>query len=421
MKRAELWNGLAPDGGRVRPEAQLLLAAASCAPSCAARSAAFSGVELDWSYLEAAAVGNRIAPLVHEFVVAHDLATAPEPRERFEALRAFVSAQRLRNLRVFQELIALLRAFARSGIAILPYKGPVLAQSLYRDLGERQFLDLDVVVRKDELDRAQAQLLELGYRRIDEDPERALVEDCELHFQRPDDDLVVELHWDALPESQANGFALDDVWSRLEPLELGGVGAESFGPEDLLLVLCIHGGEKHRWMRLQMLADVARLLQRHADSRGSGGAGAARALDWELLWRRAEALGREDTLLLGIFQAWVLLDAPLADELVERAARNPWILAQTGFTLGRVLREDGGLASRSEWSVYLEYAAGRAKERGHAIDFHAGRWSYAKAVLRPEWTDRQALRLPRVLGFLYYAYRPWRLLRRHGAGLLQRV
>ena len=237
---------------------------------------------------------------------------------------------------------------------------------------------------------------------------KQIASDCEFHYRRPGADLTVEVHWQALPQRHRFGLDIEDYWERLVPTELAGLKVSSFGPEDLLLVLCIHGGEKHCWVRLQMLADVARLLLKHRQD-----------LDWELLFERARSIGREHTVLLGVFLAWVLLGAPLPEEIRSRSAQFNGVTTQAGITLGRILREDSGMPTYAGWQDYMKTI--QALSEGYDSNGYGGFWAYLGTVMTPEWKDRQALELPPSLSFLYYAYRPLRLVRSHGANLLKRI
>ena len=53
------------------------------------------------------------------------------------------------NLYLTQEMLKLLSAFRKKGIPAIPYKGPVLAQAVYGNVGLRQFGDLDITVPED--------------------------------------------------------------------------------------------------------------------------------------------------------------------------------------------------------------------------------------------------------------------------------
>jgi hypothetical protein len=67
-----------------------------------------------------------------------------------------------RNLRFTAELFRILDGLESAGIAAIPYKGPVLAQTAYGDLALRNFSDLDVLVPRKEVLPAKEVLRSLG-------------------------------------------------------------------------------------------------------------------------------------------------------------------------------------------------------------------------------------------------------------------
>ena len=392
---------------RLRPEAELLLAAASPQGNGRFRSALDRG-DLDWDWLTESALKNRVVPAVcgglkgagEERLLATELDRLGESHRRTQ----------FENLGFLREMLTVVELLEAKGIAASPYKGPVLAAQLYEDHGHREYHDLDLLVKEADLVAAREVLAARGYV-VDQDlgdraTRRHVAMDCELRYRRPDADIVLELHWEILPRQHRRGFDIGDAWQRLVPLQLGGRTLQVLGNEDLLLVLCIHGGEKHQWGRLQMVADVARLMEQE--------------IDWDVVFRRARAIGREPTVLLGLLLAWVLLDAPL-DEALLRRASAPRYLGQAALAVERLFRLDSGLPSFSEWQRNLAYLVERAAARGHRPPEVPGRVRYLAAVLTPDWTDRQALAIPAGLGFLYWVWRPLRLLRRHGTGLFRRI
>lgn len=391
---------------------RFLFSACSLAPPAvrAERLQALARAGLDGERLVVSALKNRVVPLL--FRAVRSLGGAGLDAHSQELLATHARRHQAEALIHVQECLRLLAACAEAGVRAVPYKGPILAATLYDDLADRQYYDLDVLVAPEDLTRAREVVGALGYEaldRLEQDSEhRHLAEDCELHFRHRQRGLVLELHWEALPRRHRDGFALDDVWGRFVPLELAGRAVRGFGPEDLLLVLCIHGGEKHRWSRLQMLSDVARLLARHP------------ALDWEVVLARADEIGRRETVLLGVLCAWLLLEAPLAERIARLVAVDDGLLAQAAATVGRIVRTDSGLVRFRTWKSYAHELARRAQTNGTLRRAPPGVSRYLAVVLRPEWTDRQALALPSALSFLYWLYRPWRLVRRHGTRLLQR-
>jgi hypothetical protein len=355
---------------------------------------------------------NRVLPQFYAGLEAAGAVGVPE-REA-DALERLCRHIRFRNLQLLHELFAIVELLEGHGIPALPYKGPVLGSTLYDSLGERQFVDLDLLVPDADVVPASRLLVERGYRSTDgfdpEAPRAVLAADCELHFERGDvstSGILVELHWQALPRQHAFGLDMADHWDRLETVEIAGVELRALSVEDLLLILCIHGGEKHHWLRLQMLCDVARLLAR-------------RPVDWDVLRARAGAIGREHTVLVGVALAWILLGAPLPDEIVARALEDPTVRADLALSRGRAFREDCGLPTFAEWRAYLAEIGETTRGRGHALP-HDGILRYLRAISTPGWLDRQDLALPPSLAFLYYAYRPLRLFRKHGTRVLRRI
>jgi len=116
----------------------------------------------------------------------------------------------------------------------------------------------------------------------------------------------VELHWGVIERHFS--FPLDPkwLWGRLERVSLGGAAVLTLWPEDLLLILCIHGS-KHLWERLSGICDVAELIR--------GG----REMDWERITEQAAALGGERMFFLGHYLASDLLGAALPEEVLQKA------------------------------------------------------------------------------------------------------
>ncbi len=375
---------------------------ATSSRSRAERTRRAAAAVVDWKLAFQMSQKNRVIPMVYDTLRSIEFESVPAAwRDEFE--EEFKRCQR-ENLAHVRELLGILADLAARGLRASPYKGPVLALALYDDLGQRQFYDLDIVVEEGELDTVAEVMRARGF---ESGGPRDLA-DCEWHFVRKSDRTLVEVHWDLLPARHRKGYDIDSYWDRLVPLSIFGTEVEVLGPEDLFIVLCIHGGEKHRWVRLQMAADIARLFVAHPD------------LDWGVVLERAEGLGREHTVLVGAYLAWVLLDAPLPERVV-RSAQTASIRAEVALTLERMARLDSGLPKYSEWRTHLARLDAAAIGRGTHPGAPLGLVRYLVTILRPEWTDRQALALPRPLEFVYWIYRPYRLLRAHGLALFKRL
>jgi hypothetical protein len=279
------------------------------------------------------------------------------------------------------ELAALLTVLAREGIDAIPYKGPALAEELYGDVGLRQFGDLDILVAPGSVLRAKSLLETRGY--TSEFPLTPATEQAFLHasaqyhfaMARVDRSVVVELHW------------------RIDPdiaIEPGERSARAFSPDELLLVLLIHGS-KHRWSSLGWVVDVAEALRRGK-------------LDWASIEARARSLRCERRVALGLLLANRLLQAPVPADVLARYTALPGIDALCG-ELGEDLLEidpgERGAFDMLRENLRLYDTAGQRMK--HLLDIL---WSPSLV----EWTRWP---LPRALHFLYPILRIARLAAKH--------
>src|SRR5690349_1096788 len=123
----------------VRPEIELLL---SCArtqvePESATRIRKLAGQQLDWDYLMGTAYCHGVMPVLYRNLRRSCPEAIPEPIGN--DARNWFHCHVHRNLRMTGELLRLIRLLGDCGIPSLPYKGPILAASVYGDISLRFF------------------------------------------------------------------------------------------------------------------------------------------------------------------------------------------------------------------------------------------------------------------------------------------
>jgi hypothetical protein len=254
---------------------------------------------LDWAFLRRQANRHGILPLAQTHLSSLDSgalsAGIPEAwREDARRAAAF-------NLFLARRLGDLLARLDAAGVSALAYKGPALALEAYGDLGLRPSLDLDLLVRTAQAASARRLLGALGFRpaSLEGMPEDVLLRtQCEQAWADPAGALFVDLHWGVAPPSFSAAVDLEGLWRRRRRIPWMGREIALPSPEDLLILLCIHGG-KHCWSRLLWVSDVAALAQAHP------------GLDWAAVEGRASAWGVRRLLDLGPALARDLLGADL--------------------------------------------------------------------------------------------------------------
>ena len=377
----------------LRPELELLLVCARphIDDEQAHRARELVGQPLDWNYLIKTSLSHGLLPLLYTSLKA---ARAIVPQDHLDRLRDLFQKNAARSALLTGELLKILNLFESEEILAMPYKGPAIAISIYGNLALRQFTDLDILVRRQDVWRCQELLISMGYEPHFNITQRQLPAFLRLGyvqmFTRDKGMSIVELHWGIASRFFMFPLDVDRFLGRLVPLDLMGKKVVTPAPEDLLLILCVHGA-KDLWERLEWICGIAELIRAHD-------------INWEMARQQAKELGAERTLLLGLQLARELFAARLPESVVSDIASQPvigWLAAQVSQSLLRGNSVSPGLRKKILFHI-------RTKER------LSDRLRYCVRLLFTTTpVDWQSLPLPASLSFLYALMRPFRLAKKY--------
>jgi len=373
-----------------RPEHELLLCCArtECDTEVANRLRVLAGASIDWDYLFRLAQRHSVLPLVYQQLKRH--ASDLVPVDHLVQFKQSYQENVARNLVLTSELMTLLRTFANAGIESVPFKGPALALIAYDDVSLRRFVDLDVIVKKEDVFRARDIILQAGYKTpkpLNEDQQLVLLrtQHC-LQFSRENGRIIFELHWNVASDLFASPVSATDFWRRLIEIEMDGQVVKSFSADDLLFSLCVHGS-RHIWERLSWICDVAELIKRQQ-------------LNWATLMDRAIKTDCERMFYLGLFLAERLLGASLPAEVRAKFETDEYLQTLTEGITARLFSGTEHTPATSGQVFRFNFSL-RKSWRGRA--------KYFAFTLRPNEVDLSGVWLPRPLYFAYYLVRPMRL------------
>jgi len=198
------------------------------------------------------------------------------PAEALFALETHSLENAAGSFRLLSILGRILPGLEENDIRHLVLKGPALEQILYPAPGLRPTKDLDILVRKEDLRRADKALGEQGYAAVD-----AALEDCPAapvgylssrDYRREDSrDVSVHLHWHLVNSSVpagvfAAGTDLGEIWREARPVRLGRVETRVPAPQHLLVYLCEHAFRVgHSFDRLLLFSDILVVLDGFGD------------------------------------------------------------------------------------------------------------------------------------------------------------
>jgi len=382
------------------PELDLILACygEDSGGHSSARIQQILGHGIDWERLLQLAQHHGVVPLLYR-----RLSTAVETTQS-ASLEAFRQRDKLnahQTLWLTLELLGIHRHLRARGVEVLPYKGAVLAESLYGNVTLRQFSDLDLLVRCRDLSRIKAALAELGYEpglQLTRAAEHAYVKSgYEYTFDGAHGSNLLEIKWRILPRFYSVAFNVDDFFARAVPVMVQGQSLRTLCNQDLMLVLCVHAA-KHGWMQLSWLCDIAQVAR-------------SQALDWAALQAEAERLGIARIVAVTFLLAHKLLGASVPAQLdlaqldLERDARTgelaqrimQLMLAEEEFDPESVAYFRLMMALRERWQDRVSFC-----------------W---RLLVTPGLGEWSAVRLP---GALFPLYRVVRVCRLAGRLISQR-
>ena len=292
-----------------------------------------------------------------------------------------------------RELIRIFDCLDPLGVDVMPYKGVILAETIYGSMAVRQSGDIDLFIRARDFSRIREAIQGLGYTShlaLSPREEHAYLRSgYECNFDSPDGRNLLELQWALQPRFYAVDMDMEGLFQRSVPVTVAGRNMRTLSPEDSIVVLSLHAA-KHAWGRLIWLCDIARLLGQPN-------------LNWNWITQQASAMGIVRILNVTVLLANQLLGAPIPAPLAVTLAEDPTVLfiaedISKGFA-------SGGTCDVESLS-YFHLMLRLRERRSDQIRF------LTRLVFTPGPGEWKAVRLPPALFPLYRVVRVSRLAAR---------
>lgn len=197
---------------------------------------------LDWEGVLEIAISNGIAPLLY-----HNIKKPKGilfiPHEVIDKLRKAYYENLVRNMYIYGELKRILNAFREEEIEVIVLKGAALTETVYGNIGLRRMNDIDILVRKQSLDKSDELMIELGYVPNESWHSREWYRKNHHHlapFLNQDNNFKIEIHHNIISPGNPFHFEISKLWFRAQSVVIGGVNTLVLSPEDLIVHLCLH-------------------------------------------------------------------------------------------------------------------------------------------------------------------------------------
>lgn len=329
------------------------------------------------------------------------------PDEVLNTLRQICKQIAFANLKNANELLRLLHLFEQEKLRVVPYKGALLAQTVYGNIGSRFSSDIDILIKRSDFAKIEQILLNEGYEpqmKISAaEKEHVLKYECEYNFNFYDNGkrvFHVEPHWMLINKIAHVSVSLEDLEAHLTPVQLSGRTVLALDPEATLMTLCIHHGIKDAWWMLKLICDIGAIVKQYQDS-----------MNWEKLLRLSQQFGIQNSVLLGLFLAYRLVGTVLPTAILEKIQKLNAIQKASDKIIADLMQDtlilpaDKHRLTKMLWNM---------KMRDRTSDKWGVFFSHLERIAVLTKRDYEFISLPPALHFLYYCIRPIRLLLEYG-------
>ena len=262
--------------------------------------------DLNWDYLIDLASNHSLRSIL--YFQLNQLYPEKVPRHLMDQLKDHYTYNAHRNLLMMGELFKIIELLESETIKAIPYKGPVLAASIYGNLSLREFADLDIFVDKKDVFKVKEILVSEGY-----EPKLKLNKERELQYLKiqreyqfihKEKGLSVEIQWN-LPDLSLSFptepvFNMDQITTKLTKINNNKLSV--FSDEDLLIILSLHT-VTHLWGKLSWICDIAELVKN------------SKELNWDKIIEKSQYWAVERILYLNLALSSELFDIELPEEV----------------------------------------------------------------------------------------------------------
>jgi len=295
-----------------------------------------------------------------------------------------------KSMMMTSELVKLMKVIEEENICALAFKGPVLSQIAYGNISLRQYVDLDILIRKEEIFKVERLLKNYGYEKLfklTKNQEKKWLDDThDIGFINKVKDIHCEVHWSFLDEDFPMQIELKPFFEETQLVKMPVSEVRTFSNENLLYYLCIHGS-KHLWERVEWLNDIDRLIRGYD-------------INWNTIIDKADKEGFAKMFYLGLALCNRYLDTPLPKPILEHINK---------YNFFNTLIADIYNTWTKEYDVIesTRFIALLFPKKYQQISY------IAKTIFKPTLNEYKIIDLPRSMYFGYYFIRLYLLIKKY--------
>ena len=292
------------------------------------------------------------------------------------------------NMLLTSELINIMKLFEENNIKAIAFKGPTLAQLAYGDITLRQYVDLDVLVEKEEIFKIE-NLLKNKYKRAlkltssQEDTWFKYAHDLGLIHENG---VNIEIHWLMFDSNHPINLSKIDFFKESIKTNINNQNINTISNEKFLVYLCIHGS-KHLYERIEWVCDIDRFIK-------------TQKIDWDIVEDIIKNDNSKRFFLLGLFLVKFLFNTSLGNNYEDRFDKEYESISNHIF-------DTWNGKEKSDNKNNMKYMLKLFVSKSDKFKY------INKMYFKPTFTEYWYINFPKSLYFLYYPLRQYLLLKKY--------
>jgi hypothetical protein len=292
------------------------------------------------------------------------------------------------NMLLTSELINIMKLLEENDIKAIAFKGPTLAQLAYGDITLRQYVDLDILVKKEDINKVIKINLDNNYicinsKWIKKSKNLEYIKD--ITFVNSKKNVNLEIHIKPFSFYLLNKF---DVFKGNLNVSISNNNLKTFNVNYLIVYLSIHGS-RHIWERIEWIVDINNLLNNKNEK-----------IDFKEMNNIAKKLDSQISLNLAFY-------------LCINLFNNKDLLTKIDITNNSVVKDLAqkviiNYKSKSEMSNYEIFLFHNSLFKSNASRFY-----HIFQTFKINHRDLDFITLPNSLYFIYYLLKPIRILKEY--------
>jgi len=264
---------------------------------------------LDWNCILSTAAMHGLSGLLYSNLRNYR-AGGREARGSMERLKAEYHAIAYRNVLFSRAYKHILKTFNNEHIKVMPFKGIAFIHDIYHNIALRPFTDIDIIIEKSSLVRAEQALQALGYHKKKMSASKLKRHFHSIFWQKQGEmTTFVELHWDIDFADSPYRIQISDFWQRAQRSDAGTQTVYSMSLEDSIIANCFHiirGDCPGQLMPLKNFCDLSEIITRHHSQ-----------INWQTLTDRSEQYRVTRPVYLVLFLLEELFRAPVPIDVIS--------------------------------------------------------------------------------------------------------